>query len=151
MQQTEVIDEGDGILLFKYVWHSTTGEEADLVNCSIREKVDYPGGDPYCWPRPPWYQCHKNPVLSDTPVPAIRGELWDEHGHGNLFPPYQVATFTATQVYQYHCDPDCCMGPYQWDTLLEIGPIMRFVTGEGDLWRYSIIKSGVYAEWFPLP
>jgi hypothetical protein len=43
------------------------------------------------------------------------------------------------------------MADGEYITLLNIGPIYRFVTGEDDLWRYSIIKSGVYAEIFPLP
>jgi hypothetical protein len=39
----------------------------------------------------------------------------------------------------------------EYITLLDVGSIQRFVTGEGDLWRYSITKSGAYAEIFPLP
>ena len=152
MHQVSVEDLGNGVLRFKYKWDSTTGDLADLGNCSIREKVDYPGGNPYQWPSPPWgleICAVPNPTLApNPPIPGTDGALQDTHGAcPNFTIPYQAASFVAMQVYQYQCS---CME--NWETLLGIGPIYRFVTGEeGGLWRYSIIKSGEYAEIFPLP
>ena len=155
-RQTYVEDLGDGTLYFEYEWDSSTGDLADLDGCLEGEKVEYPNGDPYCFPSPPWAsgQCPSNPYYAN--VPATLGEGVDAHRPGSFTTPYQVASFTATQVYQYHCGPDCCMGDVSdysnWETLLNIGPIYRAVTeGEGDVWRYSIIKSGAYAEILPLP
>jgi len=152
MHQTYVEDQGDGTLYFKYEWESTTGDKADLGNCLVGEKVDYQGGNPFCAPSPPWAsgQCKDNPYTKSHP--ATVGLMGDIHTPGSFTTPYQVASITATQVYQYHCGPDCCMGVGEYITLLDIGSIWRTVTeGEGDVWRYSIIKSGAYAEILPLP
>jgi hypothetical protein len=113
----------------------------------VGEKVDYPGGNPYSWPSPPWFCSTDNPTIID--LPAIYGYFADNHSPGSFITPYQNATFSAYQIYRYRCYP---CGEYQ--ILLDIGPITRFVTGGEppfpDLWRYSIIKSGAYAEIFPL-
>lgn len=152
MRQTYAEDLGNGVLYFEYAWDSTTGDLADLGNCSAREKVDYPGGNPYYWPSPPWVGSSPNPtILPDPPIPGTYGALQDTHSPPGFTTPYQAASVTATQVYQYHCGPSCCMEDGEYSTLLTIGSIQRFVTGEGELWRYSIIKSGAYAEIFPLP
>ena len=152
MRQTYWEDLGNGVLYFEYAWDSTTGELADLYNCHEGEKVDYPGGNPYYWPSPPWTGSESNPTTACND--ARYGGSTDTHSPPGFKKPYQNASVTATQVYQYHCGPACCMGDVSdrsnWETLLNIGPIMRFVTGEDDLWRYSIIKSGKYAEIFPL-
>ena len=149
MRQTYVEDLGNGVLHFVYDWNSTTGDKADLYNCKVREKVDYPGGNPYYWPSPPWaggYHVDNPTLLPNPPGPATAGHGEDYHSPGTLTPPYQPASFSATQVYQY-CGPSG-----NWETLLSIGSIQRFVIDEGGgLWRYSIIKSGAYAEIFPLP
>jgi len=117
----------------------------------VGEKVDYPGGDPYYWPSPPWSGSNPNPALGN--MPGTWGGCTDTHGYKAFTKPYQAASFSATQIEQYHCSP--CMGDVSdrsnWATLESIGSIQRFVTGEGDLWRYSIIKCGAYAEIFPLP
>lgn len=148
MQQTYVEDQ-EGTLYFLYKWDSTTGDTNDLDNSLVREKVDYPGGsDPYHWPSPPWDCDTSNPTLLPVPpIPGTDAELQDHHYPCDLPGPYQAASFTATQVYQYMCTP--CGN---WETLLSIGPITRYVSSPGsDLWRYSITKSGAYAEIFPLP
>jgi hypothetical protein len=154
MYETYVEEISDGVLFFIYDWESTTGDKNDLINCSIREKVDYQGcGNPCYWPLPPWACYTDNPEFGNTGS-ATSNEMYDFHWPGNLPGPYQNASVIAEQEYQYHCGPNCCMGPDEWCPLLEIGPIMRFVTGGEepfpDLWRYSIIKSGAYAEIFPL-
>jgi hypothetical protein len=149
MEQTVVVIY-PGALYFKYEWKSTTGEKADLSNCVVRERVDYPGGNPYCFPRP-WTSCWINPtLLPSPPMPATSGELEDWHVMPKTERPFQNASSVATQVYQYHCGPSCCMEEGEYETLLNIGPIMRVFSGEDGLWRYSIIKSGCYAELFPI-
>jgi len=154
MRETYSEDRGGGVLHFEYAWDSTTGDLNDLGNCFEGEKVDYPGGgDTYYWPSPPWNCSSPNPTTATNP--ATWGGSQDNHYPGNLTRPYQIASFTSTQVYQYHCGPTCCMGDVSdrsnWETLLSIGPIMRFVIDEDGVWRYSIIKSGEYAEILPLP
>jgi hypothetical protein len=153
MRQTYVEDLGNGVLYFEYLWDSTTGDSNDLGNCRVGEKVDYPGGNPYYWPSPPWSGSNPNPVLGS--MPATWGGCSDTHSSKPFIKPYQAASVIATQIEQYHCGPVCCMGDVSdrsnWETLLSIGSIQRWVTGEGDLWRYSIVKSGAYAEIFPLP
>ena len=148
MRETYVEDQG-GTLYFEYAWDSTTGDMGDLYNCEVREKVDYPGGDPYYWPSPPWDGWVYNPtLLPDPPIPAVFSELADTHSPPARRKPYCNECVCATQVYQYRCAPSFCTA---WNTLLDIGSICRFVSGEDPTWRYSITKSGHYADIFPLP
>lgn len=133
----------NGVLYFEYRWDSTSGNLADLSGCKVGEKVDYPGpNDPYCFP-PPWSHCWDNPTVKD--LPAENGGLGDTHSPGSFSPPYQVASVSASQIYRYRS----CIGIYS--TLLGPISIDRYVSGGDSLWRYSIIKSGAYAEIFPLP
>jgi len=151
--QTHAEDLGNGVLYFEYGWDSTTGDVADLGNCHVGEKVDYPDGNPYYFPSPPWSGGTPNPVLGS--MPATWGGCSDTQSPPPFKKPYQAASFTATQIQQYHCGPDCCMGDVSdrsnWETLLSIGSIIRVVSSDGPYWRYSITKSGEYAEIFPLP
>jgi len=110
----------------------------------VGEKVDYPGGNPYYWPSPPWSCSTPNPTIID--IDATDGSCVDNHSPGSFTTPYTNTSFSANQIYRYRCTP---CGDYQ--TLLSIGSILRIVSGSGDLWRYSITKSGAYAEIFPLP
>lgn len=138
MHQTYVEDLGNGTLYFEYEWDSTTGDLADLGNCTVGEKVDYPGGNPYYWPSPPWVGSTPNPTIIN--LSAVGGMLIDTHTTKSFIKPYQNESFSANQIYRYHCGPDCCMNPGVYVTLLNIGSIFRAVTeGEGDVWRYSII------------
>jgi hypothetical protein len=141
-RETNVRDLGDGRLQFTYAWDSTSGNLWDLAGCMVGEKVDYPGGNPYVWPAP-WVCSSDNPSISD--VEGINGGIIDTHHHGDPTQPYSAAWFTATQVYR-RTD---CQGNYA----LLMGPISiyRIISSGGPLWRYSIIKSGAYAEIFPLP
>jgi hypothetical protein len=147
MHQTKWKDLGGGILYFEYKWDSTTGDLNDLDMCGVREKVDYPDGDPYFWPSPPWDGSVFNPtILPDPPVPGTEGGLEDEHSPPDFKEPFCAAYSCATQEYQYRC---YCMP--DWETLLSIGSIERFVTPKGVLWAYTIFKSGAYAEKCPIP
>lgn len=134
----------NGELYFEYRWGSTSGILAHLQGCKVGEKVDYPGGDdPYCFPSPPWSHCWDNPTTAEGSATAGFGT--DTHLPGTFVTPYQVAFVPATQIYRYKsCTGNCStlMGPLS---------INRYVTGWNPLWRYSIIKSGAYAEIFPLP
>src|SRR5262249_21790757 len=57
----------NGDLFIKYLWDSSTGNQADLSNVDIGELVNYPGpADPYTWPSPPWA-----PHSSQNPHPEI--------------------------------------------------------------------------------
>ena len=132
----------NGQLYFEYEWDSTSGNLAHLAGCKVGEKVDYPGGNPYYWPYPPWIEDSDNPTILE--VDATIGHGSDTHYTGSFITPYQNATFTASQIYR----AKSCSGSYT--TLMGSISISRYVTGGGP-WRYSIIKSGAYAEIFPLP
>lgn len=71
MCQTLVRDMGNGVLYFTYEWDSTTGNLDDIAHCEIREKVDFPGGNPYYYSSPPWAGSEENPLL--FPVPGVPG------------------------------------------------------------------------------
>lgn len=145
MHQTSVRDLGDGTLEFEYAWDSTTGDKADLAGCTLGEKVDYPGGTPYYyWPSPPWTGRVDNPTILEGS--AVTGHGTDDHYPPGFITPYTNASVSANQIYRYRKLP--CITDYQ--TLLDIGSILRIVSGSGNLWRYSITKSGAYAEIFPL-
>lgn len=135
-------DLGDGTLRFEHAWDSTSGNLFDLIGCMVGEKVDYPGGDPYFWPEP-WVFDHENPFTNNHE--AMDGGIIDTHGPDNPTAPYCAAGFIATQVYRWR---DC---QENYTTLLGPISIYRIISGEGEVWRYSIIKSGGYAEIFPLP
>ena len=148
MQQISVTDIGYGILEFEYTWESTTGDLVDLDNTFVGEEVTYPGGGYwYYLPSPPFAGRVRNPTTSYSPYPGTIGHATDDQFTPPIPGPYQNSSFTATQVYKYYCSPCLLDG----ETLLDIGPITRYVSGDGNLWRYSITKSGAYAEIFPLP
>jgi hypothetical protein len=140
--QTEWKDLGDGLLYFKYKWGSTSGDLNDLGGCMIGECVDYPGGNPYFYPAP-WVGYIDNPFIR-TVCSATLGDigLSDIHFRGDIQWPYQNASFTATQHYEYH---DCC-GSY----ITLLGPLSIYrqvyeapcATG----WRYRVEKTGVSAS-----
>jgi hypothetical protein len=132
----------DGVLYFEYRWDSTSGNLAHLAGCKVGEKVDYPGGNPYNWPSPPWNVSTTNPYIPPE-VDASAGLGTDTHGTGGPFiKPYQAASFTATQVYRYS---DCggsyttLMGPHSIDRVVYTNP---YCTSG---WTYRITKTGAMA------
>lgn len=156
MRETSWEDQGDGVLYFEYAWDSTTGDLCDLENCREGECVTHPGATCSDYPparydyspTPPWLCWVWNPVTANND--AWVGCSSDTHPVPYMTKPYQTTSVTCTQVYQYHCGPDCCMGDVSdrsnWQTLLNIGTIYRSITGSGNLWTYTILKSGHYAD-----
>jgi hypothetical protein len=145
-RQVDGYDAGNGILHFDYAWSSSTGNLADLAACSVREFVSYPGGDPFNWPSPPFVAVSTpNPtILPDPYIPGAAGESHDDHFHPNFLQPYQTASVTATQYYQYICpcangeQPVNMMGP------LSLDRSVYFVSPNGT-WQCKLTKSGIFA------
>jgi hypothetical protein len=91
-----------GVINFDYAWNSSTGNLSDLASCTVKEVVTYPGGNPFTWPSPPFIANQTTP--NPTSPPPIKGSYGtDSHGHPGFQKPYQSASFTATQYYQYVC------------------------------------------------
>lgn len=127
----------NGVLYFEYRWDSTSGNRDHLFGCTVGEKVDYPGGNPYYWPLPPWNGSSPNPTVTEGD--ATGGFGTDTHISKPFIKPYQAASFTATQVYRYRD------GQGNHTTLLGPHPIDRSVYAfylclSG--WRYEITKTG---------
>ena len=134
--------EDDNVLCFRYRWDSSSGQLGDLYDCLLGEKVDYPGGNPYCWPSPPWSNCEDNPVTSQGP--PTTGHGIDCHDPGEFLKPYQAAGFTASQIFRYRgCDPE------SWTTLMGPHPIDRevFWSNPFECWFYGCTKHGAFVLW----
>ena len=150
-RQTSASDVGGGTLHFEYAWDSSTGALADLSDCKVTEKVDYPNGDPFKWPSPPWNgDATPNPTITpNPPYPGTRGKAVDNHSTFGFKKPYERASFTAKQVYRY--TTPCKNGGKP----LALSPnisIVRAVTKKPDgNFKYRITKSGSAAEVDPLP
>jgi hypothetical protein len=93
----------DGSLFFTYTWSSSTGNQADLANCTVGESVFYPGypTTPYIWPLP---------MVQSTPNPtAVSGKgsnsgFTDTNGSPTSYrQPYSSASFNATQRFWWTC------------------------------------------------
>ncbi|MGH9597016.1 MAG: hypothetical protein ACRD3K_09485, partial [Edaphobacter sp.] len=149
--QTIGRDNGGGELAFEYHWDSTTGNLADLGQCSVREVVTYPGtGGTYAWSSPPYAtRSDVNPTIT-PPVTATLGVGNDKHDPGNGFTSTHVAnSFTANQKYQYSCTN---YNGGAWNDLLTGISIVRAVSQNADSsWKYFITKSSVSASINPLP
>jgi hypothetical protein len=138
---------GEGVLEFTYTWGSTSGITADLNGCYVGERVDYPGGNPYLWPNPPWSNGTPNPTEQPNYYAwaAESGAGVDQQLHGSLYPPYATASFSASQQFKYQD------GLNNRATLMGPHSISRSVTQEGPYWRYEVTKHGYTGVWFPLP
>lgn len=152
-RQTVGRDAGSGVLHFEYAWDSSTAHLSDLElsGCTVNENVSYPGGNPFYWPSPPWASGTNTPnptILPVPPIPGADGTGADNHSTAGFRTPYQAASFTATQYYQYSCTCDHSSNVHL------AGPIsiVRSVGQNPDLtWKYTITKSGVSAYINPLP
>lgn len=145
--QTSALASG-GVLTFRYAWESSTGDPADLSNCLVDERVDYPGGNPFCWPSPPWTNCSHNPT-SPPGVLATDAVARDVHSSEPFTKPYRVDSFSATQRYRYQCLCDNNGAP-----IVLLGPITitRSVAQNPDgTFRHTITKSGLTASIDPMP
>lgn len=150
-RQTSVSDVGGGTLHFKYAWDSSTGYLGDLRNCGITEKVDYPNGNPFRWPSPPWDgRGTPNPTIEPSPpIPGDRGKAVDNHSTLGFKKPYKRASFTANQVYRYTTP---CKNAGKPIAMSRNIAIVRTVTQNADgTFKYRITKSGSSAEINPLP
>ena len=140
--------ESGGVLHFDYAWSSSSGNLSDLTDCTVSEKVTYPGTQsPYVWPDPPWNQATPNPsVAPNPPIPGTYGTATDDHSPGAFVKPYMAASFNASQTYNYSCTGGIhgtLMGPLT---------ISRSVSqNAGGSWKYVVTKSGASASINPLP
>jgi len=128
-----------GQLVMYYEWDSTSGDRNHLHNCTVGERVDYSGPNPFFWPSP-WQDSSENPETTEGG--AWAGSATDTHKPGNITKPYHGAGFTCYQKYQYRA----CTGPYS--TLLGPHPIDRsvysfYLCQSG--WRYEITKTGAWS------
>jgi hypothetical protein len=147
--QTIGRDQGNGVLGFEYHWNSSSGNLADLSQCSVREVVTYPGSGDYAWSSPP-YATHSetNPTILATAATGGVGN--DVHSPGSGFTSTYVSnSFTATQKYQFSCTN---YNSGTWNDLVTGISIVRTVSQNADSsWKYTITKSGVSASINPLP
>jgi hypothetical protein len=104
-KETSATDIGNGTLEVNFTWESSTGDLTDLKDCTISERVTYPGPSPFIWPSPPWNgDGSVNPTI--LTVSATAGAAHDDHttkGFLKPYPPDLPTTFTATQEYSYVC------------------------------------------------
>jgi len=143
------VDIGGGALRFNYSWGSSTGNLADLSQCTVGEIVTYPGTGNYFPPSPPFPTTgFPNPTIID--LPATDGGFQDTHStRGTFVTPYSSSSFTATQNYRYKCP---CRSSGNYVNL--VGPIniVRAVSpSTGGRWKFTITKSGASATIDPLP
>lgn len=158
--------EINGVLHYEYIWDSSTGDLADLVNCEVGESVTYsmPGNPSptlgnrlfglYTPPSPPWNGSgYRNPT--GLAVPATRGWMHDNHwpsADGEqrapstwFVKPYRESTFSAHQTYGYRCNGT-------EPVALESHVIVRTVESAGtDSFRYVIRKDNRQNKINPLP
>lgn len=147
-RQTAASDAGNGTLHFEYAWDSSTGNLADLSQCTVGEKVDYDPAD-IPFPSPPFRALSPpNPTILN--VPGADGMAQDNHSTpGPFVRPYRAASITATQIYRYNCP---CKSGGAWQTLAGPINIVRSVSQNTDgTWKFTITKSGSSATINPLP
>ena len=148
-RQTAAYALAGGTLEFDYAWDSSTGNLGDLSSCTVSERVTYPGtGSPYTWPRPPWQTATPNPTIAPTPpINGTDGAAMDDNYSGTFLKPYQAATFTATQTFNFSCGTGTLAG-----TLFGPLNIVRTVSKNPDgSFEYVIAKSGEQNSINPLP
>ena len=73
---------------------------------------------------------------------GIGGGVSDTHAHAAFDEPYCADSFSASQVYFFHCQ--LCMDPNEGELLMNVGDIDRSVYWDNifECWAYSIEKSG---------
>ena len=148
-RQTSVSDSGGGVLHFDYAWDSSTGDLADLANCTISELVQYTASD-LPFPSPPFPAGLNPPNPTILSVPGVDGVAQDNHSTpGTFVKPYAAASVTAVQRYRYTCACDNSGNP-----VVIVGPInlVRSVfKNPTGTFGFKITKSGSSATINPLP
>jgi hypothetical protein len=136
-------DSGPDAIQIPITWDSSTGNLADLGNCTLREVVNY---DPI--PNPPFLWNPPNPTI--LTVPGTSGVAQDTHSYPpglrtGITDPRVQGTMVAHQVYQCKCTGAGCTGA--WETIPgQTYTITREVFPEFvwlNPWRYRITKTGV--------
>jgi hypothetical protein len=143
-RQVMGVDAGNGVLYFEYNWNSTSGNVLDLVDCEISEYVVYAdlSINPYYPPDPP-FAAWEEKNLTIRFAAATPGWCGDYHfPAGNIRTPYVSGSYTAQQVYRFHCK--LCMAAGVYQTLKGPHAIYRGVEQQ-PTWRYRCVKSGVNA------
>jgi len=151
-----------GTLEFVYYWDSSTGNIADLANCSVGEIANYPVQSPdpthYHWTQPPYTQPvpqTTNPFPSSAPATNILNAPYnhagavDDHYYAGFQTPYAPDNFTVNQYYRFQCSN------YQsgaWTNMVGPISIQRTVTHNANgTWRYDIYKSNQTNSVNPMP
>jgi hypothetical protein len=140
---TAAADNGPDGIQIPITWESSTGNLADLANCTVREVVTY---DPI--PNPPFNWNPPNPTI--LTVAATLGAGQDTHSYppgllNGISNPRQSGTAVAHQQYQFRCTGPGCSGNWEnfpgqaYTITREVYP--QFV--RLNPWRYRITKDGV--------
>lgn len=142
------IDIGNGVLKFQYAWGSSTGDVADLVDCTVGEIVESPGGHPYEWKTPPYAPTlEANPIIRNHP--GTWGGFKDEHGNRGFQRPYDWFEFTQTQYFRYRCP---CWNAGNYVNVMGPLTIRRIINqNPGGSYYYTVTKRGDTATYNPLP
>jgi hypothetical protein len=108
----------------------------------VQEYLTYSGGNHFQYPSPP-FEVRSEPNPKIISVPGTTPSMNDDHSTG-FTTPYQAASFTVTQYYQYICP--CANGG---QALNVMGPntINRSVyfDNSSNKWKFTITKAGVTA------
>ena len=146
-RQTDVQNQGSGVLKFTYEWDSSSGNNDDLSQCQVQELVAYPGGNPFYWSSPPYASGNStsNPLAYPNPgIPGTDAGTYDIQDHPSFQKPYTNSNFTASQTFQFSCS-NYYLGTWQ---TFAWGPasIARTIQQGGTIWTYTITKSGSSAS-----
>ncbi len=135
-------DFGPDAIRIDITWASSTGNLADLSNCTVREVVNY---DPI--PNPPFLWNPPNPTI--LTVAGTLGAGMDTHSYPlglktGITDPREAGTMTAHQTYQFRCTGPGCSGSWT-DFPGQTYDITREVFAQYvwlNPWRYEITKTG---------
>jgi len=140
------VDKGNGMLYFKYVWDSDSGNINDLDLLEVGEIIKFPGENfippaPFLSWGPFW--------TYDLWVNGAKGFMEDRHTrHGNFMMQLVKGDYPAYQEYGFRCHR--CL-KYDWSLKTET-KIDHVVEKIDEKWRYRVTKDGKSAKLdLPLP